>query len=499
MLRKRLGMDIQKLRLWASTKLLDAAEWLPKCPKISRLEYLQGIRARQRKRAKESLVERTIPDGVDISLSQITLILPFEYESFDQIYKGLRRYFPKNGDVGNFVSKMERSQDSLYAVNWYNLGYICKPGKNYFPLGVDDDQLPNEIEFIHLSFERILPSLACVVLEIKLSDIVTKEILQLQNKERLQATIFKSFWPTKKFAQLYSVNPRDGSATLAIGQRKNIFRKRLEKWLFQKFHWDDQTLESRFYVDTYELNGAPEKKALIPQWARNQSSWLGDFGIDVYGSDTLWNKKTIYSNPHRNDAEGSLSKILVVLNPGHENNSSFEMEETIRAVAASLTIFATVSKHQDKIEELRAKGLNTLHKSKGLSLNGHESIQSLKKEVVMLSRLENELEQTKGWVRSSISGIKKFRLLRSGEKIVLEDITLANAKVAISKLQKIVSTIDDGLSNYLSIQNLYITYKLQNRMFWLTVVVTIATIAGVLLQWDDLSVLINKVLGQSLR
>ena len=162
-------MDNLKLKI--STKILDLVEGLPRFRKGT-ISSLQDIRERQKEWSSKEFERRDAPKESNIELSQITLILTFEHEDFNNVIKGLKKYFPKNEKIHTFVTSLKESVDKLHASNWHNLGYIAREQGVYLPDVAVDESLPLDVKNVSLSFHRILPSVACIIFEFQLDDSV---------------------------------------------------------------------------------------------------------------------------------------------------------------------------------------------------------------------------------------------------------------------------------------------------------------------------------------
>jgi hypothetical protein len=139
---------------------------------------------------------------------------------------------------------------------------------------------------------------------------------------------------------------------------------------------------------------------------------------------------------------------------------------------------------------LRGYGFKNLYKRKKLTRRNQYNIQELKRAIVIISRLELEINQSGHWVVHSISEIGELTSLVEKETVNLGKKTIDNANYQLKQVKEAAVIIDSGLTNYLSVQSIYVMYKLQKWMFILSIVVTIATIIGVLSDWNNLKLLI---------
>ncbi|MEC7940131.1 MAG: hypothetical protein VX894_11475 [Pseudomonadota bacterium] len=172
-------MDNLKLKI--STKILDLVEGLPRFRKGT-ISSLQNIRDRQKKWSSKKSERRASPKESNIELSQMTLVLTFEHEDFNNIIKGLKQYFPKDENIQKFVTSLKESIDKLHASSWHNLGNIAREQGVYDPFVEVDESLPLDVKNVSLSFHRILPSVACIIFEFQLNDSLSKALKEIQSQ-----------------------------------------------------------------------------------------------------------------------------------------------------------------------------------------------------------------------------------------------------------------------------------------------------------------------------
>ena len=140
---------------------------------------------------------------------------------------------------------------------------------------------------------------------------------------------------------------------------------------------------------------------------------------------------------------------------------------------------------------MRGHGFKNLYKRKKLTRKNQYNIQELKRTIVIISRFEHEFKQSGHWIAHSISGVGELIEPFRNETVSLGKNTIDNANYQMKQVKESATIIDSGLTNYLSVQSIYVMYKLQKWMFILSIVVTIATIIGVLSGWNNLKILVS--------
>lgn len=479
---------MEQLKLKISTIILDLVDSLPRFRRGA-ISELQDIRDHQRDLSSESFRQRKSPDGSEIELKQITLILPFEHEDFSNIQKGLTRYFSKNKKIQNLINDLKESEDRLYAYSWNDLGCIIREG---FPLLAEvDKNLPEDVEKVSLSFYRVLPSVACIIFNFNLSKSISQRMKCLQSIDYLHPVIFRKLWPPNKILHSYSIEAGKGRAFEILSNEKDLLRDRLEKWITDSFKWRPKSIDSLSYIDIYKISGNPKDNEIRSEWIRENSGWLQDYGIDVFR--ILEGQDFIYStSPYSNERYFAL-EVVAKVDSNEEDVRRDLLHYKVRAITVSSTILNILKKYRNIVEDLRGKGFRSLYKEKKLALMNPSNIQELKKTITILSRLSQEIEQSEHLIANSISDAGELRDTMRKESVDLGKKTIDSAKYQLKQVEDAANIIDTGLTNYLSVQNIYIMYKLQKWMFMLSIVVTIATIVGVLSGWENLVKLITII------
>lgn len=481
-------MDNLKLKI--STKILDLVEGLPRFRKGT-ISSLQDIRERQKKWSSKELERRNSPKESNIELSQITLVLTFEHEDFDNVIKGLKQYFPKNENIQTFVTSLKESIDKLHASSWHNLGYIAREQGVYLPYVAVDESLPLDVKNVSLSFHRILPSVACIIFEFQLNDSVSKALSEIQNQVYLGPVEFKKFWPLSSLHRGYTVGTGTDCAIKSINNKKDSVRTGIEAWVKKGFSWKPQTMDAVSYIDVYKISGNPIEPDERRNWLLEYSGWLNEFGIDANGFDTLEGEDFLVSGPRSSNHKYMVSDVVAKFDSKNESEFGDFLEYKVRAIAVSSTIFSVIEKYRNKVEILRGHGFKNLYKRKKLTQRNQYNIQELKRTIVIISRFEHEIKQSGRWIARSISEVGELIDLFRKETVDLGKNTIDNANYQLKQVKESAAIIDSGLTNYLSVQSIYVMYKLQKWMFILSIVVTIATIIGVLSGWNNLKLLVS--------
>ena len=225
------------IRQFLSKKYLDWAEVLPKF-QGGIIQQLQTIREYQRKSAQNDFQRRIKPDEATITLKAIRIVVPFQFEEFQIIQKIVSKFFPNSEKVSKFISDLKNSESSISASGWSNIGHIIKDnsqdGFSSFTETHCIKNIPEYVESIHVSYHRIMPSMACLSFTFNLEESFSKQLENKQNSEHLDSVILNEFIPFRNNMSGYSMSFGNESQN-AI--QKHIFNliANFGDWLKNKF------------------------------------------------------------------------------------------------------------------------------------------------------------------------------------------------------------------------------------------------------------------------
>lgn len=271
--------------------------------------------------------------------------------------------------------------------------------------------LPKDVKNVSLSFHRILSSVACIILEFQLDDSASKVLNQIQGQVYLGPVEFKKLWPLSSLHRGYTMGNGYDCAIKSINNEKDSIRRRMDEWVKKGFNWKPQTMDAVSYVDIFKVSGNPIDADERRNWMRENSGWLYEYGIDVDGFDSLEGEDFLVSSPRSNDRKYMVSNVVAKFDSKSESEFGDFLECKVRAIAVSSTIFSVIEKYRNKIEILRGHGFKNLYERKKLTQRNQYNIQELKRTIVIISRLEHEINQSGKWIILSISEVGELRSL----------------------------------------------------------------------------------------
>jgi|UPI00037D2872 hypothetical protein len=483
---KALGKSIRKL---LSKKYLDWAEVLPKF-QGGAIHELQLIREHQRKRSSRRFQNRLKPDNASITLNQVRLVVTFQLEDFGLVQRAVGRLFPNSEKVNEFVKDLKKKESSIHASSWNNIGLIVKEKGLYVGETQYVDELPEHINIVHISYHRILPSLACLSFSFYIEEKFSEILASKQNCDYLPPVLFKSINPFKKFPRGYSMGGGSEGAREVVRNQISTLSDQLNNWLEKITKLKGSASLTKSVVEYYIINGNPTDFDEVGKWFDTNRGWLGDYGIKPSQHDSYKSRNLMYcsSSYPNNDIP---VYALISFEDGNEEDQYLNLK--LDALSVNASLFSTVDTIQNHLEKNRKSGFLQLAKFDTRILKNSGSASRLKRLGVILNRISHEFAEGKHWIVHSLEGIEDLKPSFFNEEQKLRNAIIENIEYRLRYLSKAFEVVDLGLTGYLEVQNIYAMYRLQKWMFVLSLVVTLATIVGVVANWDDLLKLWEKV------
>lgn len=478
------------LKAWISTKLLDLAEILPGA-KAGPIFHLQGIRERQRNWADDDYERTRPPEDADLKLNRLNISFIFQYEDFQFLPKGVKSLLPTVQKVDEFLDNFDKSIDEIHAAGWSNLGSIVRD--SYFLIdNVISDKLPEAVDKIHISYSRVLPSMAIIEFNCYLTDEAIHNITCLQNNKYISTTVFKRFWPLSRLPHGWSQTGGSDGAAKAIIQYKNVLRNEIIGWIRKETGWGDCVTESVACVDVFELEGNPVDAAEFEKWKEKYRGWLNDFGLMTNGFDSYYSENALYSfGTDKEDEFGSVDKMVIVNNLLRKN-SDHSLSHSVRALAIAASYRVVFKQYRMMLQEFRAKGFKGLFGRKPNFSARSTNLQSVKKIAILLDRLRHELEKNNSWFVHQTAEVGHLSSYWKEDELIYHRAILENTTFQLEQLIKTTNVLDAGLTGYLSVQNIHVMFKLQRRMYALSIIVGIATIVSLAANWTAIKLQLSS-------
>jgi hypothetical protein len=510
-----------KIRVLISNKYLDWAEHLPKF-NGSFVMNLQDIREDQRSRAEKEFRRSRPPEGTKIEYLYFRLIEIFHIEEFDKLLEGLIRLFPglqDNSRNRDFLTDFRKLAGTIAGGGMYRLGLIYRDlkGKFFFSGShCEIKDLPPEVTYVAVALHKVLPSIMFVTLDVHLTEEATERLLALQERYFLPKTRFFNLTPWKA-ARGYS------QESIEIVRANEIFawidnlRGRVEKCIrsFCDGYFMQQISEKPRLpaIEVYGLKGLPEGEEAFQKWSNEARDWSESLGFHFH-YDTYSDGKTLFTWSHTDSVHRYKGYRLTVLwkpyveslksspSEGEERDAIMHYTEyTLDAILPCIGVIEFLISARRNVERLRQVvfGSMRIRSLPRYTLNKHIKLNNIiKRESMLLDRIAMEFEQRTNYIRyemEPVQDMKETKTIPDGKQGGnLRDIMIESVKFDIGLLKKHLSLITTSFSEYLAARNMQVTYRLQRSIWGLTIVVTIATIAGLAANWPNIQNLLNGLM-----
>lgn len=472
-----------------SKKYLDWAEVLPKF-QGGFIHELQLIREHQRKWSGRRFQNRIKPDNASIILNQVRSVITFQLEDFGLVQRTVGKLFPNSEKVREFIKDLKKKESSIHASSWNNIGLIVKDKGLYAGETQYVDELPDHVKVVHVSYHRIMPSLACLSFSFYINEKFSESLANKQNRDYLPPVVFKSINPFKKFPRGYSMGGGSEGAREVVRKHVLGLSNCINKWLEKETKLSDSMSFTKAVVEYYIINGNPTDADEASKWFETNRGWLGDYGISVSEHDSYKSSNFMYcasSYPNKD------IPVYALVSFDDGNNEERYIDFKLDALSVYASMFSTIDSIQNSLEKYRMSGFLQLAKFDTRVLKNSGSASRLKRLGVILNRISHEFAEGKHWIMHSLEGIEDLKNSFFNEERKLRKNIIENSEYRLGYLTKAFDVVDLGLTGYLEIQNIYAMYRLQKWMFVLSLVITIATIVGVVANWDDLLKLWEKI------
>ena len=189
-------------------------------------------------------------------------------------------------------------------------------------------------------------------------------------------------------------------------------------------------------------------------WLNKNSSWLSDFDITPLSLDTLNGNNFMISKPESSNGNSNTSIIMTRFEEVENSRNIDTFDFKIGSLAISEALFNILNKHEERITLLRSSGFKNLYKRTKMTRKTQQNIQEIKRELVIISRLDQELQECSDFIAISISEIGTLTYSNDNSSHNLANSTLTNSNYILKQIRDAAHTIDTGLTNYLSIQRI---------------------------------------------
>lgn len=455
----------ERIREYVSRKALDVAEILPKF-QGGRIYQMQLIREHERKLATELFEDSKQPSDAFIMLRSVTLVFCYEFEQFASVHKAIKRAFPGNKRLIERIDEIRKRESALDGASWSKLGTIVGENNKYLIVDtIKKSELPENVERIHLSHHRILPSLASLEFTVIVSESFQESLKKAAEHYYLPKTVSASLWPNK-FFRSYSTSYANGAEN-AVEQQLRNFVKETALWLIKDLRLNKKHIHVAAAHPLYQLEVPVENRGLS-EYAKTQPAWLSKYGyrdtaFHGYSSDFV-----IFCPTEKQE---DFPKIDPLFFQEKEHDYFWLLiDGLLKGMVCSSMLLTRLSIYKIAIESLRSKGLIELNEKWRVIRKSGKTIYDLKHLILRIKRMSSEFQKSRHWLSHSLGDTATLKSVFAGRESTYSSNMLAYFESTLKSLTSSAVMMDQALSERLATENIYVMYQLQRRVFWLTVV-----------------------------
>ena len=461
------------MRARLSECLLNIAEKYPPTNN-DLIKSLKRIRKNQRKWALEDYHKRERPHNSEVTLSNVNLIYTFEHQSFNEIVDGLEKHHPNDEKTNELKTRILDSSDHLSSFLWSNFGHFIKSEDPLFKRYIVDPEIPKSVDHISVQYTRVLPSLACVSIQCYIEPIFTKRLESIRDRLYLAPIVFNRFWPLTKVSQSYKGRVYSQKPKEIIEESISSLECHIEKWVSKRFGWKEKESICKSSLRVFKTNASSKSET----WLMENKNWTEDYGITTT-KESIFGDGFILNNSEKHFRKN----ITLTIFENNKTSTTFNSDEQPFILTSSL--YSIIEKYKITLEKLRGEGFRRLHVARKLKHQNQNIIISIYRITISIKRLYQELNEHQKLVEVFLIDAGSIYNHYDKKHRPYSTSVIPHIKNELLRFKDAIEIIDNGLTKVISTQSTYAMFSLQKKVFWLSVVVTIATVVSILGNWKD--------------
>ena len=475
-------------RTWISTKLLDLAENMPPTER-GPIGHLQQVRSFQQRHTDKLPPKGLPPEQNQLALPLIRLVEAYSIEHFDRVLRTLNKLFPnlplQDYEHGR-LAKLDEMLRSLTATSWWRFGTLVREARGRIlvgPVSIIRD-LPVTVDYIDVTLHHVLPSVAVLTLDVRLTDEASEDLNDVYACSRLSEVTFRSLlrWQSGH-VEVPAELIRRRCVRAWLDELRAQIELALKGYLDYGMFGSARMARPRLpAVEVYSIHGDADFSS--DEWRRQAHRWLESYGIELEGH-SYRSPDQLFQWPHdERHGRGTSSHILLIARERHvnliadveayggvDNAICYHATDRLDGLVSVIVVGRLLEQARRVTEELRRRVFRRIEaRTRGFRLRRVILAAGLHTELlgqsIVLSRLKAEFARGEEWIAHSMrpwSKLKVVRRLDSGNKGLDENI-LQWIHFEFERVQEHLDIARDAFGKYYMAQN-------TRAMLWLTVTV----------------------------
>jgi hypothetical protein len=471
-----------------SSALLDLAEftgwewWI--------FKDLKEIRADQRAEVAFYRDRHRIPAWASIRAERISLAEIIPAEKFGVLKECILTALPTIREwQPDFDRSFRQTIQGSFRGGFMRLGSIVsRKGNSAMPGDSISDRLPAGVKSVNLVLRKLLPSFAVFCIDVSLDAHMTAELIRLTETRPL---------PTFRITQL---SPWKG-ASIGWHQSGTDSRKQVAGWLASvaqavaRFlqldrlgNYKDQEIATHNRpIVTYSLVTGPDSTQETKDWIKDNQQWLDGIGVETIPFSLYTNGKAVFAwstDTWRSDLP--LPHHILVMRNRCGHDLSRTIEEAVHSMSVAVGLLDWLQTSIYHVEELREQAFRLIRSPRRLGRRGLSDHFRLSNHVQLQMILVDQLAaETENELTSALIevGGSSFTLVDLGvANFIPADLNAAlamNIERFVKVLRSQASYVHRGFSEFLSLQNMETSFRVQRLVAALTIITLVVAILAV--------------------
>jgi hypothetical protein len=421
----------------------------------------------------------------------------------------------------DFKTNFQEVRQSILSGHWQNLGSLYRPSdRRYFGNTVRRIELPEEVDYINVSYQKLLPSAISLSFDVYLCDKTLKKLKEIQRGKHLPDAIIQSIYLKPL---LISTSHKYGEATVQdlISDWIETLHISIEKIVFQYvkgffYHFPNHSKSRLPCFDIYLLESSDEVKKNFLTLIEEKRRWLLSLDFQFF-HNSYRNEDIIFYLNDRTEKKGNcnIHKVIVFEKNYSDINEEqgkdkvfkhlYHLQFYLNTITTPFAIIASQFAYLRSIERLREKVFTRMRKSSlFLPLNSKfHDFNEIQKNLRVIERMKLEFEQTKQWIKHDLiqdDGKELFELQKhpsAEEPRKFSDHLLEKIDFLNKTLYEHTAFIDKYFSRHTELLNIEVIYNLQVITVLFTIGAFVLAIITLLVNWKELleiSIILRKLL-----
>jgi hypothetical protein len=484
--------------------------------KFLSISDLTSIRKRQIKESNNVSQSSALPADVKLNLTNLLLFKSFHVEDVVKLERALGQIFGKKAGQRS-INRFFESKGKLTGASLSLIGRLypksTKKKKGFFQSIAYIKNMPSFVKLIEVGFYRIIPSYYILTFNAILKESVSDDLLNHIQRKYFSEINFNNVIPWKLRTSGYNSNPVINVMVEKFSEWQKDLKRDVEHCI-SKFFKTSYISGSNTGFDTtaielYTIENDKYFNSNVKEWY-DHHDYLRYYNIPFNYPLTFKNDMYVIIFPEYEKKIRNNFKIIASRNDIEKDSKNynegklFNFTDYINPLIQDITFifapFNTFKSLQNDVEDIRYKLLTEITKGKKLKITNLLNLMSSIERISQLNkRIDFEISDNKKWfleITEDVQDVSMFHLsIKSGKS--LQEFLSKEIEAHHKFLEKNIKLVQDSFKEFLNYTNINIAYKLQKKMFWLTIIIMIATLLGVWVNWDkiykDINLIIDKI------